>query len=103
MRRIKRSSTLTFEDWKKRALRKPAFRKALEEPDDDPFLEVAYQILQYRKRAGLTQAQLAERMGTTQQQIARLECLDYRGFTLTTLEKAAKALHRRLKVSFVPA
>ncbi len=41
--------------------------------------------------AGLTQAQLAKRIGVSQQQIARLEHPDYNP-TLDTLEKVAAAL-----------
>lgn len=93
----------TFRSWKRQALKDPEFRLAYQGPGDDPFLEVAHQLLRFRKRAGLTQAQLAERMGTTQQHVARIESLDYHGYTLTTLMKAAEALDRRLRVSFLPA
>lgn len=53
-----------------------------------------------RHDAGLTQAQLAKRIGVSQQQIARLEHPDYNP-TLETLQKVAEALgvHARFATS----
>lgn len=53
-----------------------------------------------RHDAGLTQAELAKRIGVSQQQIARLEHPDYNP-TLETLEKVAEALgvHARFGTS----
>ena len=48
-------------------LRDPEFRQAYEE------LEPAYQVARLRIMRGLTQGQLAERVGTKQPSIARLE------------------------------
>jgi len=50
-----------------------------------------------RAARGLTQAQLAERMGTTQSVIARLEAGE-RVPTLVTLERVAAALEAVLEV-----
>lgn len=93
--------SVPFAEWKRRALRDPAFRKAYEEPDDDPFLEIAHRLTALRLKRGLTQTQLARKVGTSQQAIARLERLDYRGYTLATLQKLAGALDRKLRVEFV--
>jgi len=90
-----------FEDWKRRALRDRAFRKAYETPDEDPVLEIAHRLHRLRRENGLTQAQLARKMGTSQQAVARLERLDYRGYTLTTLRKAARALNKKIRIDFV--
>lgn len=62
--------------------------------------DVATEIYKARKVAGLTQRQLAERIGTHQSVIARLESADYDGHSLTMLRKIASALNQRLKVSF---
>ena len=48
-------------------------------------------VYRLRKEAGLTQAELAERMGTTQSAIARMEGGGTRP-TLETLEKLAAAV-----------
>ena len=56
-------------------------------------------IYDLRTEAGLTQAQLAELVGTTQSAISRLEDTDYEGHSLSMLRKIARALGRRLLVS----
>ena len=55
---------------------------------------VASLIYEARMAAGLTQAELAARVGTRQSAIARLEDADYEGHTLTMLERIAQALRR---------
>jgi transcriptional regulator with XRE-family HTH domain len=63
---------------------------------------VAAMIYDERQAAGLTQAQLAELIGTKQPVIARLEDADYEGHSLSMLRRIAEALGRRLVVSFAP-
>jgi len=63
---------------------------------------VAGMIYDARTAAGLTQAQLAELIGTKQPVIARLEDADYDGHSLSMLRRIAEALGRRLDVSFAP-
>lgn len=65
-------------------------------------LDIAQQIYDLRTKAGLTQKQLANLVGTTQSVISRLEDADYNGYSLPTLVKIATALHRKIEVSFVP-
>ncbi len=65
--------------------------------------EVARLIHQARTAAGLTQAQLANIVGTKQPVIARLEDADYEGHSLSMLQRIAGALHQRIKIRFVPA
>ena len=66
-------------------------------------LEIAHMIYEARTRAGLTQQELADLVGTKQPVIARLEDADYEGHSLTMLRRIAKALSQEVKVSFVPA
>lgn len=63
---------------------------------------VASLIHAARTRAGLTQARLAELVGTTQSAIARLENADYEGHSLTMLVRIAGALENRLVIGLVP-
>jgi DNA-binding XRE family transcriptional regulator len=72
------------------------FRKAYH--DELGRLRLAYRITELREKCGLTQAQLAAKVGTTQAGISRLENPNYRNYSLTTLEKVAAALGARLRV-----
>ena len=65
--------------------------------------QVARMIYEARARAGLTQQQLADRIGTKQSVIARLEDADYEGHSLTMLQRIAAALGQRLEIHLVPA
>jgi len=62
---------------------------------------VAQMIFEKRSAAGLTQAQLARIVGTTQSVIARLEDADYDGHSLRMLQRIAAALNGRLEVAIV--
>lgn len=64
---------------------------------------VAREICKLRKRAGLTQQQLAKLVGTTTSVICRLEDADYEGHSLTMLRRIAKALNKRVELRFVSA
>ena len=63
--------------------------------------EVARLIYEART-VGLTQAELAERIGTKQPVIARLEDADYEGHSLSMLQRIALALNQRIELHFVP-
>lgn len=63
-------------------------------------LEIAYQILLLRKKIGISQAELAKRLGTTQSNVARIET-GQQNFTTATLQKIAEAFDRDLKIEFV--
>ena len=54
------------------------------------------------KQAGVSQAELARRVGTTQSVISRLEDADYGGHSLALLQRIAAALERRVEIRFVP-
>jgi DNA-binding XRE family transcriptional regulator len=101
---MKRKMRLTtFEDYKKRALKDPGMRRAMEEADSDPFIEAAYRLITLRKKKGWTQTELARKIGVSQQAVARLESLDYKGHSLNSLHKIALAYGKRLQISFVSA
>ena len=83
-----------FEDWEAEKLQDPAFIAAAES------LEPGYQVARLRMQRGLTQAQLAELVGTRQPSIARLE----NGTStpsLSFLNKIAAALEAKIEVRFV--
>lgn len=64
--------------------------------------EVVFQIRALRHRNGWSQPALAEKIGTTQNQIYRLENTQRARPTITTLEKIAAAFDVGLVVRFVP-
>lgn len=73
------------------------YRKAHEELA--PEFNLARTLIAARVAAGLTQAQLAKRMATTQSVVARMESGRSRPST-QTLEKLAAATGTRLKITF---
>jgi len=77
-----------------------AFVREYEALEDE--FALAAQLIEARARAGLTQAELAERMGTSQSAVARLES----GKSLpsvATLEKLAAATGSRLRIALEAA
>jgi ribosome-binding protein aMBF1 (putative translation factor) len=86
-------------DLKKRLLKNPEVRKEYDALEEEFALAAA--VAKARIRAGLSQAELARRMKTTQSTVARLE--SGRGKPSTrTLDRFAKATGHRLKISFEP-
>ena len=86
-------------DMHKKWMKEPKYRKAYEALEEEFVLASA--VMDVRNRAGLTQAQLARKMGTTQPVVARLES----GRThpsMRSLERLAEATGSRLRISFEP-
>jgi len=50
------------------------------------------QLVEARQAAGLTQAEVAKRLGITQSQVSRIEKRGYDAYTLNTLRKYVNAL-----------
>ena len=88
-----------LKDLKALLLKNPAVRKEYDALEEEFALAAA--VAKARLRAGLSQAQLAKRMKTTQSTVARLE--SGRGKPSTrTLTRFAKATGHKLKISFEP-
>ena len=64
--------------------------------------DVAIQLASLRKKAGLSQKDLAKRVGTSQQQISRLESPSYEGHSLSMLRRVAGVLGATLRVEIQP-
>ena len=64
--------------------------------------EIARKIYDLRTKAGLSQRELAKRVGTSASAICRIEDADYVGHSLSLLKKIADALDRRVDVRFLP-
>ena len=83
----------------KAAMENPSFRDAYDALHDE--FTALGALLQARKEAGLTQSQVAERMGIKQSALARIESsLGDRKHspTLATLRKYAEACGKRLEI-----
>ena len=98
---IKKLKFTTLDSALTQELKSKQFREIWRKPTGDPYLDTALTIMKMRKEKKLTQTQLAQKAGTTQQVIARLESLTYRSYSLKTLEKLAKALGKKPQISFV--
>ena len=66
-------------------------------------LDIACKIYHLRTKAGLSQRELAKRIGTSAANICRLENADYQGHSLSMLRRIAAALEMRVDVRFLPA
>ena len=60
--------------------------------------EIAMQLAALRKKSGLSQKELARRLGTSQQQISRLESPLYEGHSLSMLRRVAVVLGARVHI-----
>jgi len=65
--------------------------------------DVARKIHALRTVAGLTQRDLAKRVGATASVICRLEDADYDGHSLAMLRRIAAACEKRVEIRFLPA
>jgi len=93
---------LTHKQLRALALAKPKVKAEFDELKDE--FNLLDQFLKARAKRGLTQAQVAEKIGTTQSAVARLE--SGRGKhspSLATLSRYANALGCRLEVRLVAA
>jgi ribosome-binding protein aMBF1 (putative translation factor) len=59
-------------------------------------------IHELRTRAGLSQKELADLIGTQPSAICRIEDADYQGHSVETLRRIARALKVQLKIEFIP-
>jgi transcriptional regulator with XRE-family HTH domain len=91
----------TLKQFKARVLAKPEVRKAYDElADEFAFLD---EVLKARASSGLTQAEVATLVGTTQSAIARLESpTSSHSPSVGTLQKYARALGFKVEIRFVP-
>lgn len=83
----------------KRWMKEPKYRKAYEALEDE--FAVAKAVIAARNRAGLTQMELALKMGTTQPAVARMEGGRIQP-SLRTLQRLAHATGSKLMIRFEP-
>ena len=77
-------------NWRDEFLADPEKRAIYEE--EAAKSELWLQLVEARQAAGLTQKQMAERLGVSQAQVARIEKRGYDAYTLNTLRRYVHAL-----------
>jgi len=95
---------LTHEEIVKRMLKKPAVKAAYDAQAEE--FTLLDELLRARKRAGLTQGEIAQKMGTKAPAIARLEAgggSKRHSPSVETLRKYARAVGCRLEIRLRPA
>ena len=92
----KRNKSSMFDGWLKGQLKNPAFRRPYKK--EDVRARLALRIIELRRQKNMSQAQLAKRLGTTQQVISDVETFKHPNVTIATLQRIADALDRRLVV-----
>jgi ribosome-binding protein aMBF1 (putative translation factor) len=97
---MKGKTTDAVEILRRRAMKDPTLQELYEE--EKIHYQAALAIRHARDAAGLTQAQLAKKIGTTQSVVSRLEDADYEGHTLKMLERIAEALKQRVFIHLAP-
>lgn len=87
-----RHSEVVEERARKSATYRKAFARTLHQ------IDLALLVREMRENAGLTQTELAKKVGTTQSAIARLENAEYGGHSLSMLERIATVCGVALKL-----
>jgi DNA-binding XRE family transcriptional regulator len=88
-----------YQAWRDTLLGDPEAREIYKE--EAAKKELWLQLVEARQAAGLTQAELARRLGVSQVQVARIEKSGYDSYTLNTLRRFVQALGKRLEVAVV--
>ena len=94
---------MIHDELKTRALSQPGVKAEYEALE--PEFSLLRKMLAARQKAGLSQAQIAERMGTKSSAVARLESSLGNGRhspSLATLRKYAEAVDCRLEITLIP-
>jgi DNA-binding XRE family transcriptional regulator len=100
---IKKTKLLSHKQMVSKMLKDPAVRAEVAKLNREEFA-ILDEILAARKKAGLSQAEIAKRMGTQAPAIARLESSLASGKhspSLNTLRKYAAALGKRIELHLV--
>ena len=83
--------------WLDKKLSNPKFRKAFREEYEK--VSIGEQLLKLRLEAGMTQAEVAKKVGTTASAISRYENAEYNRYELQTLRKIVEACDGVLQIS----
>ena len=97
----KHATLVAADEWLDKVIHQsPAFQAQVEE--ELAAINVAQDLVALRESRGLSQAQLADRLGITQSAIAQLESAQPKNVELRTLVRVATALGAHVDVSIRP-
>jgi transcriptional regulator with XRE-family HTH domain len=85
---------MSLEKWKKKVLAKPGAREEVEEIKQE--MQLAIWLVSIREEAGLTQRELAKKIGVSQPRVAAIE--KAQNVTLDVLQKYVEACGGKLSV-----
>ena len=91
---------MSAKSWIEEKLKNPRFRKKFEEESEK--LSISEQLVKLRLSLGITQADLAKRVGTTASAISRYESEGYERYELNTIRKIVEACGGELQVIIRP-
>lgn len=81
---------IRYNEFLREQLEDEQFKREYEELEEE--FTIAREVIELRRRKNLTQRELAERVGTSQPAIARLESGTYRNLSLSFIRRVADAL-----------
>jgi len=90
----------TLQQFIDKKMQKPKFKKCWTNLDNE--FELLEEIIKARETTGLTQTELAEKIGTKQPALSRLEKGGIKKATIETLNKIADALDMELIIKLKP-
>lgn len=90
----------TLDQFIEENMKDPEFKKSWHSLDEE--FELLEEIIKAREGAGLTQGELAKKIGTKQPALSRLEKGGIRKANIETLSKIAEALNMELIIKFKP-
>jgi DNA-binding XRE family transcriptional regulator len=96
-----RPVTQDHDEFLAKAMKRKGFEAAYAERADE--YNLVRELLGARAKAGLTQEQVAESMGTTKSAVSRLEAVGKHSPSVTTLKKYARAVGCEVEIRLVPA
>ncbi len=88
--------SVNYSEYKKEMLKDPELKAEYDELEEE--FTLASEIIQLRKEKNITQKELAEKIGTSQPAIARLESGSYNKVSLSFLRRVADALDAKPEV-----
>ncbi len=89
-RNLSREGERRYAKWSRKFDKDPKLKQIYAE--ESAKMDLWLQLADARRAAGLTQAQVAKRLGVSQAQVARIEKRGYENYTITTLKRYVQAL-----------